>query len=74
MCRPSLLPGGVSSAADASAEAVVEAGWEGDIESFRLGAYPALRPVRLGRWLDREIVCELVLVTELADAEIELLC
>jgi hypothetical protein len=43
MCNPSLLPGGVSSAAETSADADCEA----DIESLRLGAYPLLE-VRAG--------------------------
>ncbi len=38
MCKPSLLPGGVSSAAETSADADAEADLEADIESLRLGA------------------------------------
>jgi hypothetical protein len=66
MCRPSLEPGGVSSAADADAEAVVDAGC--DIESSMDGANPTLPAGRgiLGGYCSK---FELTLVKELADAE-----
>lgn len=66
ICNPSLDPGGVSSAAEADADALVEGGC--DTESFNEGAYPADRGVFPANGF--AIVFEVVLVRELAEAEI----
>ena len=67
MCNPSLEPGGVSSAADADADAVADAGC--DMESFTEGANPTPPAGRgiLGGYCN---MFELMLFTELADADI----
>jgi hypothetical protein len=73
MCRPSLLPGGVSSAAETSADADCDADCEAVIDSFRLGAYPLFWAL-VECWVGEKMACEVLLVTELADADIELFC
>lgn len=73
MCNPSLEPGGVSSAAEADALAEAEAECEAETESFADGAY---RPDQAlaAKGLVYEIVVELSLLSELADAEMLGLC
>lgn len=70
MCRPSLEPGGVSSPAEADALADADADCEVVIDSFADGAYPP----RLAKGLIYEMCCELLLFSELCDAEMLELC
>ena len=71
MCRPSLDPGGVSSAAEADALADADADCEG--ESRVDGAWRLGQPLDVNGLL-YETVAEPLLVTELADAEMLGVC
>lgn len=68
MCRPSLEPGGVSSAAETDADADADAGCDMESWTVENPAFPAGRGTLGGYWDDG--MFELTLVKELAEADI----